>query len=418
MFRGKIRGKLRGKLVVLGGVVAVLLAGCAGQPEPIRAVPLGQVQKVAPSADQARAIASFGERLFAEVRKEGEPNPVISPLSVFYALGMAGDGAVGETAAAFEKVFGLNAEQARQVAAYLLAELAEPGQGTTLTSAQSVWLDDGLTVKQDWVDRVQAYYQAEAVKTDLGDPAIAERVNDWIKGKTNGLIPKMLEQPLDPGTVALLINALYLKAAWAQEFTTGDTRPAPFHPASGGAVEADFMNAHYGSARCVDTGSATGIVLPYSDGRLAFLAAMPSDGELTLDGDTITGLLSAAKDCANVALSMPKFDTQYGASLVPALTALGLGVAFDADHADFSGMTPQSVYIDDVLHKVSMSVGEKGTEAAAATVVVIAEMALPVEDVSLTFDRPYVYAVVDQATGVPLFVGAMDDPSKAPPAAK
>ena len=409
------------KLSILG-VASVLLAACAPgtgakMPELIQATPLSYVQATAPSADQARAIASFGERLFAEVRKDGEPNPVISPLSVFYALGMAGDGAAGETAAAFEKVFGLTAEQSRQVAAYLLAELAKPGPGTTLSAANSVWLDERSPVAQDWVDRVQAYYQAEAVRAELADPATVGRVNDWISGKTNGLIPEMLSEPLDPSTLALLVDALYLKAAWAREFSTDITREGEFRAASG-AVPAYYLHARYDSARYLDTGSATGIVLPYQDGRLAFLAALPKSGELALDGDTIAGLLAAAQDRANVVLSMPKFDTQYGADLVPALAALGLGVACSPAAADFSGISAK-LYISKVSHKVSMAVGEKGTETAAATVVEMrAGAALPPNDVYLTFDRPYVYAVVDLTTGVPLFLGAMDDPSKAPPAAR
>ena len=411
----------RPKLLLLG-VVAALLAGCSASPAPavhasgpIQAMPLSSVRKSAPSADQAKAIATFGEQLFAQVRKGGDPNAVISPLSVFYALGMAGDGAGGDTAAAFEKVFGLTAEQARQVAAYLLADLAEPGPGTTLSAADSVWLDDTLTVKQDWVDRVAAYYQAEAVRSDLQAPATVGLVNDWIKGKTNGLIPEMLSEPLSPDTVALLVNALYLKAVWAQEFETSQTREGPFRPESGSEVKASYLNAHVERARCLDTGSATGVVLPYSDGRLGFLAAMPKSGQLALDGHAISGWLASAKDCS-VLLSMPKFDAQYGSDLVRPLAALGLGSAF-SDSADFSAMTPEPVFISKVLHKVTMSVGETGTEAAAATVVGIERMSLPAAP-ELAFDRPYVYAVVDLTTGVPLFLGAMDDPSKAVPAAR
>ena len=407
---------LRTKLALLG-LAVVLVAGCAGPPGPIQAVPLADIQKAAPSVDQAKAIATFGEQLFAQVREGGEPNPVISPLSVFYALGMAGDGAAGDTAAAFEKVLGLTAEQARQVAAYLLAELSEPGEGTTLSSAQSVWLDDQFTVKQDWVDRVAAYYRADAIRTDLANPGAAGLVNAWINQKTNGLIPSMLDS-LDPDAVALLVNALYLKADWARTFDTNDTTQGTFTTESGAEVEAYYLSATLGSARYLDTGSATGIVLPYKDGRLGFLAAMPKSGQLALDGSTIAGLLAAAKDQSNVELRMPKFDTKFGADLAPALSELGLGVAFEGT-ADFSAMTSESVRISRALHKVSMSVGEKGTEAAAATVVEMVPTSAQLDEpLLLSFNRPYVYAVVDLTTGVPLFVGAMDDPSKAPPAAR
>ena len=402
-------------------VAAALLAGCAATDESVlQAMPLSNVKTVAPTPDQAKAVAGFGERLFTEVRK-GETNPVISPLSVFYALGMADDGASGSTAAAFEKTLGLTAEQARAVAGYLLADLAQPGKGTTLNAANSAWLDDQLSVKQDWVDRLKAYYQADAVRTDLQAGSAKDQVNQWISKKTNGLIPQMLAEPLDPASVALLINALYLKADWADQFSTDDTSERVFQPASGGDVRVPFVENEYAQASLIDTDSAKGVVLPYADGRLAFVAAMPTEGQqLALNGDTIASLLAAVRDCDNLVLSMPKFDTQYGANLVPALTAIGLGTAFDPGAADFSGISDVSLYITQVLHKVSMSVGEKGTEAAAATVVVMAPTSaqIPQSTTYLTFDRPYVYAVVDLTTGVPLFLGAMDDPSKAPPKAK
>ena len=407
------------KLLVLA-VASILLVGCAATDwSVLQAMPLSNVKTAAPTPDQAKAIAGFGERLFTEVRRDGETNPVISPLSVFYALGMADDGARGDTATAFEQTLGLTAEQARTVAGYLLADLTQPGDGTTLSAANSAWLDDTLSVQQDWVDRLKAYYQAEAVRADLQDGSAKDRVNQWISQKTNGLIPQMLEH-LDPASVALLVNALYLKADWDIQFSTDDTSDAAFRPVSGGDVRVPFISHEYSRASLIDTGSARGVVLPYADGRLAFVAAMSNEGQLALNGDTINTLLAAARDCDNLVLSMPKFDTQYGADLKPALTALGLGVAFDQSTADFSGISTTSLHITQVLHKVSMSVGEEGTEAAAATVVVMEPTSAqaPAPRTYVTFDRPYVYAVVDLTTGVPLFIGAMDDPSKAPPKAK
>jgi len=398
--------------------LVVMLAGCSGAPNELLAKPVADLQTAAPDVAQAQDISAFGERLFAAVAANGDKNPVISPLSVFYALGMAYEGARGDTAAAFQQVLGLTAEQARQIAAYLLATLAAPGQGTTLNTADSVWLDSKLTAQQTWVDAVSGYYKAQVFNTDLQAPDTLVAVNKWINDATNGLIPQMLDR-IDSTTVVMLINALYMKAAWAQAFDTNLSSVSNFTVASGQQVRADFMTANYDTRSYFDTPDAEGVVIPYQDGRLAFLVALPK-GTLTLGGNTIAGLLADAKDTENVGFSMPKFDTEFGLDLLPALVQMGLEPACDLS-ADFSGLgtsTAGPLYIGLVAHKVSMSVGEKGTEAAAATVIAVDSggSISPPAMHWINFDHPYLYAVVDTTTGIPLFIGQMDDPSLAPPA--
>ena len=403
--------------------LAAMLAGCSSATtttttNQLDAKPVADLQTAAPDAVQSQDISAFGEKLFTAVAAQGQPNPVISPLSVFYALGMAYEGAGSDTAAAFQQVLGLTAEQARQIAAYLLATLAAPGQGTTLNTANSVWLDDSLKTQQSWVDAVSAYYKAQVFNTDLQASDTLGAVNNWINDATNGLIPKMLDN-IDPTTVALLINALYMKAAWAQPFDTNLTHQGYFTIASGDQVQADFMTANLDTRNYFDTPDAEGVVIPYQDGRLAFLAALPKS-TLKLTGNTITGLLAAAKETPNVGFAMPKFKTEFGLDLVPVLGEMGLGPACDPDTADFSALgtsTAGPLFIGMVAHKVSMAVGEKGTEAAAATVVaVLAGGAMEPQDTHwINFDHPYLYAVVDTTTGIPLFIGQMDVPSLAPP---
>ena len=413
-------GMKRSVIAALSLGLAAMLAGCSSAaPNVVDAQPVADLQTTGPDAVQAGDISAFGEQLFAAVAARGDLNPVISPLSVFYALGMAYEGAGGDTAAAFQKVLGLTAEQARQIAAYLLATLAAPGQGTTLTTANSVWLDDTLKTQQSWVDAVSAYYKASVFNTDLQAKDTLAAVNKWINDATKGLIPKMLDS-IDPTTVAMLINALYMKAAWAQPFDTNKTYKSDFTTKSGERVQADYMTAELATRSYFDTPDAEGVVIPYQDGRLAFLVALPKD-TLTLTGNTIAGLLAAAKDTDNVGFTMPKFKTDYGLDLSSALKQLGLEVAFDPDNADFSelGTAPAGpLFIGMVAHKVSMAVGEKGTEAAAATVVaVLAGAAAPPQEMHwIDFNKPYLYAVVDTVTGIPLFIGQMDDPAMAPPA--
>ena len=384
-------------------------------PQPVAVTPAGQ-----PDPVQAAALTAFGETLFNQML--ATPNPVISPVSVFSALSMAYDGAHADTAAAFQTVLGMSDADARNAAAYLLASLANPGPGTTATIANSAWLDDTLTVQQDWVDRLAAYFRADVYNTDLQAPATLDGVNHWIAGKTNGLIPHMVDS-IDDSVVALLINALYLKAAWANPFNTDDTHTGLFTNASGARVDAWYMYSGLDTRRYIRTADAEGVVLPYLDGRLGFMAVMPTSGDLSLAPGTLDRWLAAAADRDRVAVTIPKFHAEFGtADLTAALRTLGLGVAFSPDTADFSGLGTADagpLYIGQVLHKVVMDVGEKGTEAAAATVVqMMAGAAPPTDELYLTFDRPYIYAVMDLTTGVPLFLGAVTDTSLIPPTAK
>jgi len=373
------------------------------------------VQSSEPDSAQALSLTAFGESLFAQLQMEDAPNPVISPLSIFYALAMADEGARGETAEAFEKVFGMPVDQARQVAAYMLDQMSNPDAGTVVNVANSAWLDDSLTVEQAWVDMISAYYEAVVYNTDLQAKGAVDMVNKWIGEKTNKLIPRMLEQ-INPDTVALLINAIYLKADWEVPFDPKDTYDNEFINSHGSSAYVPFMFSDPMTRQVIDTADAEGVVLPYADGRLVFVAAMPQSGTFGLSGSTVPGLLASAQQRDDVVVAMPKFHTEYGAAdLIPALTELGLGVAFAPGAADFSGMAP-NLYISAVLHKVSMSVGEEGTEAAAATVVAIDESSGSfVEPIIVMFNRPYLYAVVDTVTGIPLFLGWMEDPSLAPP---
>jgi len=408
--------------VGLAAVFGLISSGCAA-PAPVTPSgamtggPVANIIVQQPNATQSSAIESFGEKLFNETLT-GNTNAVVSPLSAYTALGMAYEGAAGTTAQAFQDVMGMTPAEARSTLAYLLTTWQNNTDGTTLTSANSAWLDESLTVKQPWVDTVKAYYQADVYNTDLQAPDTVKQVNSWISDKTNGLIPSMLDN-IDPATVALLVNALYLKADWAQPFQTGYTHQGQFITADGQKVDAWYMNGSPDGAKHFVTPDAEGVVLPYKDGRLAFVAALPTSGNLSLkDGEIGNWLAAATAD--GVVISMPKFHTEFGTDMVASLANMGLEVATDPGTADFSALGTSlagPLFIGEALQKVSMDVGEQGTVAAAATVIAVTSGG-SMETNFVAFDHPYVYAIVDQLTGVPLFIGAMDDTSKAEPTAK
>jgi len=402
----------------LAVTLALLFSACSAPNTQAGLVPANAVANVttqAPTATQASAIETFGEKLFNQTLT-GNVNAVVSPLSAYTALGMAYEGAAGTTAQAFQDVMGMTPADARATLAYLLTAWQNDTDGTTVTSANSAWIDQGFTVKQPWVDTLKAYYQADVYNLDLQAPGTVGQVNGWISDKTGKLIPSMLDS-IDQDVVTLLVNALYLKADWPQPFDTNDTRESQFTRADGQTVDAWNMTGSPDGAKHFVTPSAEGVVLPYKDGRLAFVAAMPTSGNLTLNDGDIASWLAAAK-ADDVVVTMPKFHTEFGVDMTDELSAMGLKVAMTRGAADFSNMTPTEVYISSVMQKVSMDVGEKGTVAAAATVVQFMPTSGQIVATYVVFDHPYVYAVVDQTTGVPLFIGAMDDPSQAEPTAK
>ncbi|MDR1711613.1 MAG: serpin family protein [Propionibacteriaceae bacterium] len=370
-----------------------------------------------PTAEQAKTLAGFAEKLFTQSAL-GDDNAVISPLSVFFALGLAEQGADGDTAKAFADVLGLDPVLAAGVASYLIGDLRDAGAGTTVNIANSAWLDDALAVEQPFVENVKKYFDAEVISKDLQGPGVVDEVNGWVSEQTNGLIPSIVDQ-IDASDVALLVNALYLKAEWETKFNTDLTSKGYFTRADGSQTEAMYMKAK-GTLNYFSAGGAEGVMLPYKDGKLGFIAAKKTEGGVpALAGDSIATWLSAAQPTENVTLTMPKFETSYGKDLSGSLAALGLEVAFDSSRADFSKLGKASqgpIYIGQVLHKVNMAVGEEGTEAAAATVVVARMGSANVKEVIVSFDQPYLYAVVDLESGIPLFIGTLDDPEAAPPA--
>lgn len=240
-------------------------------------------------------------------------------------------------------------------------------------------------------------------------PAVSER--------THGKIETLLNE-IDPATAAILINALYLNAKWASPFQERNTDDAYFYPAQGDAAKTPFMSK-LGQTRCFATEGEDGVLLPYRDGRLAFLAVLPSEGTgLTeylagWDKDTLGTFLSVAQE-QTVQLSLPKFKTEWSGDLTDTLKALGITDAFNPQTSDFTPMgrsaAGEAVYLSKAVQKTFISVDEEGTEAAAVTGAMMTYGGYTVigEYVTLVFDRPFVYAVVDMEIGVPLFLGTYE----------
>jgi serpin B len=239
------------------------------------------------------------------------------------------------------------------------------------------------------------------------------RINDWVHEQTEERIPELLGRgAVDTLTRLVLVNAVYLKAAWQQPFAEGSTHPAPFTLADGTTVDVPTMTTEtqFGYA---DGDGWQAVELPYVGGQLAMTIVVPDDLAGFVDGldaDSFAAIVDSLES-SYVDLSMPKFGIETKTDLADTLAAQGMPLAFDPAAADFSGITAEErLFITAVVHQANIDVDEKGTEAAAATAVAMGLSALP-EPVTMRIDRPFLFALRDVPTGTILFLGQVADPS-------
>lgn len=367
-----------------------------------------------------RNVGMFSQKLFLQALKSGEKNIVISPVSAYFALSMAAAGAQGKTLSEFSTVLGADGEKLAAYCVSLTDQLMKTQKSTILIAANSGWIDEGFQIDPAYLKSISSGKNAEVFSRDLNTDQTRDEINAWVKGKTSGLIPTLLDQNLAEETVLALINTLYFKAKWHNPFEANDTHERAFTREDGSSVTVPFMSDWHSSRDYISGEGVEGILLPYDDGKTSFVALRATDGKSaqalaeSLTADLLNQYI-ANTQYTDMRLSMPKFTLDYKMTMNDALAAIGLGQAFDPVLADFSGMgksTRGNIYLSRVLQKVRIGVNEEGTEAAAATIIDMLEgAAMPAEDpVELILDTPFVYAVVDLASGIPLFIGCMDDP--------
>ena len=408
------------KLIALG-MCAAMLTGCAASGGVKNLTDgVSAEDMTLPDVTDYTMIGDLGAGLMQYAAAQDAENPVISPLSAYLCIAMLMPGAKENTMAEFEKILGADWEKVAALAASIEAQLKNTGGSTKLDLANSIWTDDDKAViEEEWLKTVKAYFGPEVYTADLSGSEALKAINKWVNDKTNGMIPTLRDENYDNDTIMVLLNALYMKAEWAHKFDAESTNDREFTRADGSAVTVPFMNMYEAYESYIKTDDAEGIMLPYDDGRLAFIALKPGSGDArgyaaSLTGARLKETIAAAKADTFVTVNIPKFSTGYSVYLTDALKAMGMTDAFDPALADLTGVgggVDGPLYISSVFQKVKVDVDEEGTEAAAVTEVVIAGTSLIVEEpIVLTFDKPFVYAIADTETGVPLFVGVMENP--------
>ena len=397
----------------------VNLSGCTAG---IRAADLTEGIKAKPvsgrAADDAfkNSSADFAIRLFQKTRDDSK-NSLISPLSVMLALSMTANGAKGETLTQTESLLGGDIPM-ETLNEYLYSYIkALPSEKTAkLNIANSIWVrDNGFTAEKAFLQKNADYFDAAVYKSAF-DVKTLRYINNWVKKNTDGMIEKIIDD-IDPDAVMYLINTVLFDAEWENIYKKDEVRDGTFTALDGTKRTASMM--YSAEHLYLDDGKAIGFIKPYRNGY-SFVALLPnedislSDYAASMTGKSFADTIKNAEDVP-VETIIPKFSYDYDIEMSGALKALGMPLPFDAEKADFSALGSSgngNIFISRVLHKAYIAVDEKGTKAGAATAVEIKETAVAVDIYSVTLDRPFIYAVTDNATGLPVFIGTVADIGK------
>lgn len=404
------------------GCVAVLLAGCGrsghqpggAAPAAPRVATLlsGTARQVVLGSLDAQGMADAQRSLGADLLKavcggEGSGNVTVSPASVALALGQLDAGARGDTRARIDALLHLPRWSDAVVAAYR-AQRTELDKLTQLQVSNHLYSASGNPPMKQTLDDVATAFGSKLAQLDFTKPAATDAINADVNTDTHGLIHALFDQPLGPSTVAVLTNALHLKADWVTPFDA--TVDRPFSTEAGPTVTARMMSAHELAAPYRSLDGWQSAALPYAGGQLTAYAILPPKGSSCADvtGATLTALTTGPSR-QQTSLQMPSVDLAQRHDLLKPLQALGLptdGVV------DYSGLGPQVDGISTVVQKVVVKVDQKGTEAAAVTGIGVIAMAGRREPAhALVLDRPYLLMIQDTKTGTPVFLSRIADPT-------
>jgi serpin B len=384
-------------------------------PAPLDPASTGPVAR----AEQALTV-SLLRQLVAHPPEGGDGNLSTSPASLAIALAMLQNGAHGATLDQIRKTLhsvGLSTEQQDAGWQALTAawEQAAAAGKITLSSANSLFVQKGFPIRPAFLSALGSYYGSGVWQVDFDNhvDAAIDTINQWTSQQTHGKITKLFEDgQIDRSTVAVLANAIYFKAAWSRPFDPATSYPGTFYGSSKQSTPT-FMEQTGSTLPWAVGDGYQAVELPYTGGRFAALAVMPTAGSLArfvagLSPDRLAGIAAALHTGAPAKVALPRFTTTAALDLKATLRALGMPVAF-TDGADFPALSPVPTKIQAVEQRVYLAVGEKGTEAAAATGIAMQPVSA-IAGTSLTFDHPFLFLVRDTRTGAVLFASLVQNP--------
>jgi serpin B len=385
-------------------------------------------------SDQEMGVLIAGNSNFAwdfyQAVRGQDGNLFYSPYSISTALAMTYAGAHENTALQMAEALNFELPQERLHPAFNALNLSLTGQGESasntdesqpfqLNVANSLWAQDNYPFLPEFLDLLGRNYGAGLRLVDFVSDAEGARVeiNDWVAEETGGKIKDLIpEGAIDDLTRLVLANAIYFKADWYHPFEKAETRDGPFILLDGNRVQVPMISHETAPPMPYKAGDGYQVIeLPYIGETTSMVILVPDAGgfedfEASLDGERVKGILEGVEP-RMVSLTMPKFSFESEFSLKNTLAAMGIADAFDGKLADFSGMDgTKDLHIGDVFHKAFVAVDEKGTEAAAATAVIMKLESAPLTEIELTIDRPFIFLIQDKPSGAILFIGRVLNP--------
>lgn len=378
--------------------------------------------------DQSATLAAydFTARLLRGCcEAEPEENVLVSPLSALFALALAENGAAGETLTQMEATTGGDVRgltsylgaYARRVGGESLDDVQKTGDPLALKGANSIWLRDSgdLSVTDSYLATCKDSLAAQAFSAPF-DETTRKDINAWVSWKTDGMIEEIVDKIPEEAQL-FLINALAFDSVWSDPYEDDDVQDDTFTTEGGAEQSVRMIRSH--ENRYLESDSAEGFVKPYENGDFAFVALLPKEGVGvgglvgSLEGESLRTLVTEAVPSIEVDAGLPKFTVSHGALLDEQLRSMGMLDAFDPNLADFSplgSVLGGNLFIGRVIQKTFIDVNERGTKAAATTLVGMESgAAAPSEPEvrEVVLDRPFAYLIIDDRTMTPLFAGVV-----------
>lgn len=367
------------------------------------------------------ASNEFGFDIFNAVLQDEatDKNVFISPTSISLALAMTYNGANGYTEDSMAyalRMDHLSSDLINLTYKELMEGLENADEKVLMSIANSIWYKQGFNVEQGFLEINELYYRAEVAALDFSAPDAHEIINAWVSEKTNDKIPTILDR-IDAGAVMYLINAIYFKGIWAQEFNPESTIEESFRLTDGSYKTVDMM-AKQDTIGYFENDLFQMAELDYGRGNYSMLVMLPKDDlspenlALQLSTTDWNNWMSSVS-LTEVKLSLPRFTFEYEKELNDILSAMGMGIAFQPLLADFTGIrSTGGLYIGYVKHKTFVEVNEEGTEAAAVTVVAIIETSIDPEPQvrTMTCNKPFLFAIREKTTNAIVFIGKVAEP--------
>ena len=391
-------------------------------PEPTEAPTTQAHSTEAPTEPEVRSgitlndpYNTFALEVLKRTADSTEDNVMVSPLSLMLALSMTANGANGDTAKEMLSVLGgdLTMEELNQLLDDYSASLPSTSEAK-FSIANSIWYKDhpDVVIREDFLSKNQRYYSADIFPAPF-DGSTIDAINDWVSGKTDGMINKLVNE-LTPDARMVLVNAILFDGQWEEQYYENQINRLTFTDARGNSKTVEQMcseeNYYLSGKNC------TGFMKPYKGGKYAFVGLLP-DAETTpeklisnMTAESLKDLFANARR-REVNVRIPMFTFDYTISMKEYLQTMGMNRAFLEDLSDFSGISEKErLYISDVIHKTRVEVTEKGTRAAAATAVIMdaVSCAMPEEPLNVFLDRPFVFMIVDTEQNLPIFIGRVN----------